>query len=105
MTSPAALAALAIDPTFSTWGIAAVYTPPGNGAGVACTVIRDLQDQNVSFGAGRPFAEGRILEVRACEIPTPVKGGIFTIETVALKIVSDPETSDPDRLVWRCVVA
>lgn len=95
----------AIDVIFAdgNFTVAATYSAP-NGSPVVCTIIRAEQDQTLHIGNGRPILQGRIFEVRASEIPSPVKDGIFTINSVDHTIVGDPETTDPERLVWRCTV-
>jgi hypothetical protein len=96
-------AADACNTAFATFGTPGTYTAPG-GSPVLCTVIPKSKDRMVSFGEGRPFAEGTIVEVRASEIAAPVKAGVFNINAVNVTILADPETLDDLRLVWICRV-
>lgn len=100
--SAADLAALAIDPNFEIWGLAASYTPPGGGSPVACLVIRKSPDQEIEVGRG--FMRGDMIEVRKSEIAAPAKGGTFTLGAEVLKVLDDPRSEDACRLVWKMTV-
>ena len=58
----------------------AVYTPPGGGEGVPCSVIVDRGQGRTNFDAGERTVSSaeRSLRVRASEV-TPRKGGTFAI--------------------------
>ena len=99
------LAALAINAVFAARGRAASYSPPGGGSATPCTVIDDSRDRQAAGGLGRPVMRGNVLKVRKSELPSPAKGGTFTIDTETLKIVGDPVSDDPGRLIWTCTVA
>lgn len=45
-----------------------------------------------------------LIEVRSSDIAAPAKGGTFIVDGSAFSIESDPESGDPERLVWRCTV-
>jgi hypothetical protein len=45
-----------------------------------------------------------LIEVRSSDIPAPVKGGSFIVDGSSFSIESDPESGDPERLLWRCTV-
>jgi hypothetical protein len=48
--------------------------------------------------------QGAVIEVRRSEVAAPGKGGTFTIDGSSFSVASDPESNDPDRLVWTCTV-
>jgi hypothetical protein len=100
----ASLEQIAVDASFVVWGKAASYVPPGGGAPVPCTVIRDVRDRAVSGLKGRPVMQGAVIEVRRAEIAVPAKGGTFIIDGSSFSIEGDPESDDPERLVWICSV-
>jgi len=106
VSSPAEIATEAVDACFAAFGVAATYTPPGGGSPIPCTVIRDGRDRQPTGTFGRPVIKGTIVEVRASEIAALAKDGTFvfldTSEVVA--ILSDPESTDAERLVWDCTV-
>jgi hypothetical protein len=95
---------IAVDASFAVWGKAATYVPPGGGAPIPCTVIRDVRDRAMSGLKGRPVMEGVVIEVRRSEIAAPARGGTFIIDGSSFSIESDPESDDPERLVWNCTV-
>jgi hypothetical protein len=45
-----------------------------------------------------------LIEVRSSDISAPTKGGIFIVDGSSFSIEGDPESGDPERLVWRCTV-
>lgn len=95
----------ALGAAFTTFGIAAVYTPPTPGApGVAVTAVARREDQGAQFGGGRAVASRGLFEIREAEVAEPARGGTLTIGAVVWKIEAVPEKLDPDRLVWtvRC---
>jgi|SRR5581483_362837 len=93
---------LAVDSSFAMWGKDATYTAPGSGSPLACRVIlREKDEEATDFGlSGRPVTRGRVIEVRASEIATPARDGVFNVGANALKVVSDPRADDDERLVW-----
>lgn len=93
-----------VDGAYEVFGAAATYTAPGSGIPLPCTVIAKSADRMVSFGDGRPFAEGTVIEVRAAEIAAPAKGGTFTVGASSFAVLGDPELLDDLRLVWTCRV-
>ena len=95
---------IAVDASFAVWGKAATYVPPSGGAPIPCTVIRDLRDREMSGLNGRPFLQRMLIDVRSSDIPAPAKGGIFIVDGSSFSVESDPESDDPERLVWRCTV-
>lgn len=86
------------------FGQAATYTPPA-GVAIACVVLFSQADREIAFGNGRPIVEGATIAVAADQVAAPVKGGTFTIDGTAHKILSDPTTDDADRSIWHCTVA
>jgi hypothetical protein len=97
---------IAVDASFAIWGKAASYLPPGGGgAPTPCIVIRDARDRTMTGLTGRPVMQGTVIEVRRSEIAAPAKGGTFAIDGSSFSIEGDPESEDPERLVWRCVVS
>jgi hypothetical protein len=94
---------LAVDATFDAFGKVASYTPTG-GTAVACTVIKDSEDRFLSGFEGKPMLGGTVIEVRATEVAAPAKAGTFLVDAVTYTIADDPQTADPERLVWRCTV-
>ena len=95
---------LAVDASFAVWGKGATYLPPGGGVSIPCTVIRDLRDREMNGLNGRPFLQRMLIEVRSSDIAAPAKGGTFIVDGSSFSIESDPESGDPERLVWRCTV-
>jgi hypothetical protein len=95
---------LAIDASFAVWGKAATYLPPNGAAAIPCTVIKDLRDRELNGLNGRPFLQRMLIEVRSSDIAAPAKGGTFIVEGSSFSIESDPESGEPERLVWRCTV-
>lgn len=111
MSQFATRAADALAHQYAEFGDPANYVPPGGGAAVPCTIIRDREDRPVGFHAATTHAD--MVEVRQSELASPAKNGTFkpldaagaeTGET--LTIQDDPHTpeDDPDRLVWRMTV-
>lgn len=107
-------AADAVDEAFAVFGVRATYTPPGGSTSSPIRIIAKSADRAVSFGEGRPFAEGTLIDVRASEISAPVTGGLFTPGRmvddvfvpggVSYAVIGDPEQLDDLRLVWTCRV-
>jgi hypothetical protein len=93
-----------VDAGFVVWGRAATYVPPGGEVPIPCTVIRNLRDREMAGLNGRPVMQGILFEVRRSDIANPAKGGTFVIDGSSFSIASDPESNDPDRLVWTCTV-
>ena len=91
-------------PLFEVFGVAATYTPPGGGSPVSCKVILDSRDRELEFGRGAAIMQGQTLQVRRSELPSPAKGGTFTIGAETLTVLDDPRSDDPDRHVWRMTV-
>ena len=79
MSSFADHAKRAIDAVFEHLGVAATYTPPGGGAGTACTILLDKRDPESRQGEGRPQAGIVTIEVRKSEIALPAKNGVFAV--------------------------
>ncbi len=105
MSTPAEIAAAAVDACYAAFGVDATYTPPGGGSPVACIVLKDSSDRHPAAGRGSPIMQGHIVEVRKSEIAAPARGGVLLIGSESLTIQSDPETRDAERLVWICTVA
>jgi hypothetical protein len=106
------IAGLAVDGLFS-MGAAAVYVPPGGGAGVPCRVVIKGGDDLADAGAGLRLAQAtRLIDVRQREVPSPAKGGTFQLISPAtglpdgevMAIHAAPRREDPLRLVWTCEV-
>ena len=108
MTTPAEIAAEAVDASYAVWGVAATYTPPGGGSAVSCIVIKDARDRHASTSRGRPVMKGTTLTVRRSEVALPQKGGSFLLTAMAesLTVQGDPVTpeADTERLEWVCTV-
>jgi hypothetical protein len=106
-----AIAALALNAVYATFGKKAFYTAPGGGAPVPCTVIEDSRDREAPFAqGGRPFLRGNVLKVRVSEIAIAAKGGVLAVTEDGVtytdhKILHDPERRDPERLEWTCTAA
>lgn len=105
--------AVPVDACFAAFGKAASYTPPGGGAGVACTVLLDKCDAAAMPGDGRPLPGQVRIEVRVSEIAVPAAQGTFgppassvpgRDELAATYTVLDrPIVTDPDgrvRSMW-----
>src|SRR3954470_23918401 len=95
---------LTVDASFAVWGKAATYLPSGGGVAIPCMVIRDFRDREMDGLNGRPFLQRMLIEVRSSEVAAPAKGGTFIVDGSSFSIESDPESGDPERLVWRCTV-
>lgn len=97
--------AAAVDAGFGVFGAAATYTPPGTGqTPVPCVVIRRSGDVEDGFGGGTTLRRTETVDVRRAEIAAPVTGGSFAVAGQTLRILGDPASTDPDRLVWSCHV-
>lgn len=105
------IAQQAVDAVFALWGRPASYTPPAGGAAVLCLVYRNAADRTVEVGQGAPMLRGDEIEIRKSEVATPQRGGIIVIyPTLAAhaaqldgetrRVLEDPQSRDPDRLVW-----
>ncbi|ODN70215.1 head-tail joining protein [Methylobrevis pamukkalensis] len=89
---------------FGMWGVPASYIPPGEEAGIACTVIVTRPDAMAGFGDGRAVLGRRVLKVRASEV-TPAEGGTFVISTgETVTVRAAPRREDPLRQIWTCEV-
>ena len=109
----AAIDAIFADPNF---GTAARYTPPSppGGAAVPCLVLLDFSDAELGGLQTTALVAGKRLEVRASEVPQPLRGGTFGPPvpsvpgraelTVSYTVLSDPRANDADRLVWSMTV-
>jgi len=95
-----------VDATFREHGIPARYLP-------STDVLSSfpMKDRNLQFAAPRsrsPRAAGS--RFGAAEIAAPIAGGIIALldeagaETARFRIVGDPTTDDPFRLVWLCTM-
>ncbi len=108
MLDPSALAMLAIDATFATFGRAAIYRPAEVGDDIACIVVKAEPDISVMGPATtRAIARSHIFDVRKSEVASPTREGIFRFVggTEDFRVISDPKTEDHERLVWSCTVA
>lgn len=96
-------ATMALAATFAGFGKAAMYTPPGGGAAVACTVIRDQADTEAQHGSARPVAGQVALEIRVSEVAAPAANGTvqFEGEAKVYRIIDRPFAKDALRLVMR----
>jgi hypothetical protein len=95
---------IVVDASFAVWGRAATYVPPGEEVPIPCAVIRNLRDREMTGLNGRPLMQGAAIEVRRSEVAAPAKGGTFIVDSKSFSIESDPQSNDPDRLVWTCTV-
>ena len=89
----------AVDATFATFGVEAVYTPAG-GDPVTARVIARRPDTIVGFGETRIYTETATFEVRASGVATPRPGDQVTVGGETFVVQGEPERRDPDRLVW-----
>jgi hypothetical protein len=89
----------AVDATFATFGIDAVYTPAG-GDPVPVRVIARRPDAIVGFGETRIHTETATFELRASEVANPRPDDQLTVDDQTFIIQAEPERRDPDRLVW-----
>ena len=89
----------AVDATFATFGIDAVYTPAG-GDPIPVRVIARRPDTILGFGETRIHAETATFELRASEVANPRPDDQLTAGTETFVIQVEPERRDPERLVW-----
>lgn len=96
------LAQMAIDASYAEFGEDAIYRPPPGqaGADIDCRVIINSEDRDLNFGDTRALARGNVIEVRASEVASPVKAGVFLIGDEAYAIASQPKSEDPERLTF-----
>lgn len=111
MTTSRDRAQRTVDATFREHGVPANYFAPTSEVAVPCTIIIADEDRQVQFGGtSRAFTEGGRFEVRASEVASPVKQGVFALlddagaEILRHAIIADPMTDDPFRMVWLCTV-
>jgi len=86
----------------SNFGQQAQYLAPGAVTPIPCAIILSRADRELGdFQRSNLHREGTIGEVRAREIANLEKGGIFTLADGSVRrILDDPITKDPDRLIW-----
>ena len=89
----------AVDATFATFGIDALYTPAG-GEPVPVRVIAKRPDTIVGFGETRIHAETATFELRMGEVANPRPGDELIVDGDTFVIQGEPERRDPERLVW-----
>jgi hypothetical protein len=89
----------AVDATFATFGVDAIYTPSG-GEPVPVRVIARRPGTIVGFGETRIYAETATFEVRASEVADPRPDAQLTVSGNIFIVQGEPERRDPDRLVW-----
>jgi hypothetical protein len=90
-----------VDVKYEAFGVSAVYTPPGGGAGVACTIVSDGRDVGQSADDPRPLVGQRTFTVRKSELPSPAFGGVFVLEGGGTFTISNrPLSPDPEGLEW-----
>ena len=89
----------AVDATYASFGIGAVFTPAG-GEPVSVRVIARRPDAIVGFGETRIHAETATFELRASEVANPRPDDQLTVGGQTFVIQGEPERRDPDRLVW-----
>ena len=101
------LAQMAVNASFAMHGRDATYTPPVEDAvPVPCRVLLGRQDAEVGGFSGKPLARGGVVSVRASEIATPVRAGVFVITNgPTLTVAESPKTEDDERLVWTMTVS
>ncbi len=103
MTSAfSATEARALERVFAKFGVSASYLSP-DVVETACVVVINRADDTTTLGNVPIVAGQMIVEVRASELPAPVRGGVFTAESREFKIVSAPKREDPSGLVWTCL--
>lgn len=95
-----ALATAAVDAVFAAFGRPATYAPD-MGTPQPCTVLLNEADETPSFGDTRLIVGGHVVEVRKSEV-MPEEGGTFQVGSQTLKILGEPRSDDPERLVWTC---
>ncbi len=59
-------------------------------------------DETEEFGGSKLVVGAVLIEVRASEVTTPLRGGTFTVGGAVYAIGAAPKKLDPDRLIWRC---
>jgi hypothetical protein len=89
----------AVDATFDTFGIDAVYTP-AEGDPVPIRVIARRPDTIVGFGETRLHAETATFELRASEVASPRPDDQLTVGRETFVVQGEPERRDPHQLVW-----
>ena len=90
--------ALALRAQYSVFGRAAVYTPPGGGTAIACTVITDNRDRDYSLREFDVVYQGDQARVRKSELADPLEGGTLTVTFGDLDITYQINAfTSPDR--------
>jgi hypothetical protein len=81
---------------------AAVYTPPGGGAAVACDILIGEIDSGASLDDGRPIVGQKTVTVAAAQVAAPAIGGTFTLDVGGrvLTISNRPQLDDIDGATW-----
>jgi hypothetical protein len=92
----------AVDATFATFGIDALYRPAGSEP-VSVRVIARRPDTIVGFCETRIHAETATFEVRAYEVANPRPDDHLTVGGATFVLQGEPERPDPARLVWTLV--
>lgn len=96
------LAAEALSSAFATLGKDASYAPPV-GVSVACRIIQNKADDQMTIGETALLAAQDVIEVRASEVASPAKGGRFSVSAQSFIIVAAPRREDSLGLVWTCL--
>lgn len=81
---------------------AAVYRPPGGGAGTPCAVLIGEIDSAAAPDDGRPIDGQKTVTVQAAEIAAPAHGGTFTLDVGGrvLTVMNRPQLDDTDGATW-----
>ncbi len=99
-----AIAALPVDAVFSAVGAPATYRATEVAAAVPCLVMAMSPDEDFAVGNSRVNRRTMRLDVRASEVATPAKGGLFEFAGGTWRVLGDPARNDALRLIWTCAV-
>ena len=104
------LADLSVDATFDALAADAEYAAPAGGGATPCKAMLFSPDEEIDVGQSRVTTRTQRLDVRAFDVPKPVKGGRFRLFDVSgapageYRVVGDPRREDSLRRIWSCVV-
>jgi len=86
---------------FFIMGEDAVYTPADTGEPLNIKVMASRPDEVFSFQTTPVLSETSIFEIQVKDIPAPQEGDRLEFKGESYIVQSEPQSLDPDRLIWR----